>query len=73
MFHDIDVVVPLDVDGDALIALEEETPAVMVGGEIVALSAGFVVRPVRTFQVGADVFTLLEDGDGNEFVVPGRM
>lgn len=62
-----------DAGAAGLISLPDETPAFMPGGDIVYLSAGFVVQVTQLFQVGADFFSLLEDGDGNEFLVWGRV
>lgn len=55
-----------------LAMIEDETRAVW-GRQIVQICAGFVVRAVRAFQVGADRFTLVEDGDGDEFLVKGTV
>ena len=56
----------------SLVVVEDDTAA-LHGSDVICLSAGFVVRAVRSFQVGAERFTVLEDGDGNEFLIMGMV
>lgn len=39
----------------------------------IELFGGFVVRTTAVYQIGADIFTLLEDADGDEFLVEGMV
>lgn len=62
------------VDGD-LLAIQEPTQALWRGRNVnwreTELFGGFIVRATAVFQIGPHNFTLLEDGDGDEFLVEG--
>lgn len=55
------------------ISITQTTPALWQGRGAnwkgIELFGGFVVRPTASYLIGADIFTMLEDGDGDEFLV----
>lgn len=58
---------------DGLFAAASAVPGLWQGRSVnwrqVDLHAGFVVRAVASYVVGAEIITLLEDADGDEFIV----
>ena len=60
-----------DREGEGrLFAIANDSPAVW-NGQVIQMSKGFVVRSVGTYEIGGELFTLLESADGDEFLVVG--